>query len=65
MGASTAQSRWELENNVQSSASADSFFTYDAAGQQALLQQKPWTKDPQFFTKYVMQAANACFGKLV
>jgi COP9 signalosome complex subunit 5 len=47
-GASTAQLRWELENSVRASAT-DALYTYDAAEQQAIQAQKPWTKDPHFF----------------
>ena len=53
MEASTSQARWELENDVQITGGADGFFTYNAAEQQAIQQQKPWTKDPQYFQKYV------------
>ncbi|KAK9786272.1 hypothetical protein WJX73_002061 [Symbiochloris irregularis] len=56
MGTSAAQSRWELENNIQPSAAVDNLYVHDAAGQQALLQQKPWTKDPQFFNSVQVSA---------
>jgi COP9 signalosome complex subunit 5 len=46
---STAQRRWELENGVQASSSADAYYRYDAPEQQAIQQQKPWTKDPHYF----------------
>jgi COP9 signalosome complex subunit 5 len=48
-GPSTAQLRWELENNVQPVASTDALYKYDVAEQQAIQAQKPWTKDPHFF----------------
>lgn len=45
-----AQKRWELENAVQVvQGDADSLYKYDNAAQQAVQQQKPWTKDPHHF----------------
>jgi len=40
--------RWELENNVHN-VSTDLLYKYDAAEQQAIQAQKPWTKDPHYF----------------
>lgn len=45
--------RWELENNVQN-VSTDALYKYDAAEQQAIQAQKPWTKDPHFFKQCVL-----------
>ena len=45
----TAQRRWELENNVQHVDEVEGFFRYNHAEQQAILQQKPWSKDPHLF----------------
>eukprot|EP00775_Hariotina_reticulata_P011952 gene11952-12095_t len=61
--ASTSQSgdvarmRWELENNVHN-VSTDLLYKYDAAEQQAIQAQKPWTKDPHYF-KHVRMSALA------
>ena len=46
---SDARLRWELENNVQAVTDVDALFKYDAAEQQVMQQQKPWSKDPHFF----------------
>ena len=46
---SSAQKRWELENNVQPADEVEGFFRYSQAEQQAILQQKPWSKDPHLF----------------
>jgi len=51
----SARARWELENNIQE---GDAIYKYDAAQQQAIQQQKPWTKDPHFF-KHVRISALA------
>ena len=49
-GASTsAQQRWELENDVRHVSEVDALYTFDAAEQQAIQQQRPWSKDPQYF----------------
>ncbi len=50
-GAGVARMRWELENNVQAQGGedVDALFRHDAAEQQVVQQQKPWTKDPHFF----------------
>lgn len=45
-----ARQRWELENDMQDIQS-DAYYKYDASEQQALQQQKPWTKDPHYFKK--------------
>ena len=37
----TAQKRWELENNIEY-IDADQLYKYDAAGQNAINQQRPW-----------------------
>ena len=45
-----AQQRWELENDISKvDAGDDAYYKYDHASQQALQQQKPWTKDPHYF----------------
>ena len=49
---STAQTRWEIENGVQPTDNVDSYYAYNAAEQQAIQQQRPWTKDPQYFKRY-------------
>eukprot|EP00897_Mesotaenium_endlicherianum_P007142 jgi/Mesen1/6456/ME000033S05736 len=43
-----AKQTWELENKVET-VDPDALFKYDEAAQVATLQQKPWTKDPNFF----------------
>lgn len=53
-----ARLRWELENNVQTTEDISQLYKYDAAEQQAIQQQKPWTKDPHFF-KHVRMSALA------
>ena len=45
----SAQQRWELENNVQPADEVEGFFRYNQAEQQAIQQQKPWSKDPHLF----------------
>lgn len=45
-----ARQRWELENDIQD-IQTDAYYKYDHAEQQALQQQKPWTKDPHYFKK--------------
>ncbi|KAK9905485.1 hypothetical protein WJX75_000724 [Coccomyxa subellipsoidea] len=57
-GSSDAQKRWELENTVQNVEGSDAYYVYDGAEQQALQQQKPWTKDPHYF-KHVRISALA------
>lgn len=52
-GSSDAQKRWELENTVQNVEGSDAYYVYDGAEQQALQQQKPWTKDPHYFKQCV------------
>lgn len=47
-GSSVAQKTWELENAVET-VDPDAVFRYDESQQSAILQQKPWTKDPNFF----------------
>lgn len=62
--ATIARQTWEIENNIvamdspaAASASAattaasdsDAIFEYDADSQTSIQQQKPWTRDPQFF----------------
>lgn len=46
---SSAQRRWELENNVQPADEVEGFFRYNQAEQQAIQQQKPWSKEPHLF----------------
>jgi len=46
-----------LENNIQP-IEADQIYKYDAAKHQAILQAKPWTKDPHYF-KHVKISAIA------
>ena len=48
----TAQRRWELENNVQADDEVEGFFSYNHAEQQAVQQQKPWSKDPHLYKQY-------------
>ena len=48
-GSNPALQRWELENNVQPGDEVEGFFRYNQAEQQALQQQKPWSKDPHLF----------------
>jgi COP9 signalosome complex subunit 5 len=45
----TAQRRWELENQVQAASGADALYKYDPSEQSAIQQQRPWTKDPHYF----------------
>jgi len=45
----SAQRRWELENNVQADDEVEGFFRYNHAEQQAVQQQKPWSKDPHLY----------------
>ena len=45
----SAQRRWELENNVQVDEEVEGFFRYNHAEQQAVQQQKPWSKDPHLY----------------
>lgn len=46
---SPAQRRWELENNVHVDEEVEGFFRYNHAEQQAVQQQKPWSKDPHLY----------------
>ncbi len=46
---SSAQRRWELENNVQVDEEVEGFFRYSHTEQQAVQQQKPWSKDPHLY----------------
>lgn len=55
--ASTSKARWELENSVQAINDVEAYYKYDAAAQQAIQQQKPWTKDPHYFKQCV-----ACYA---
>eukprot|EP00238_Polyblepharides_amylifera_P008265 CAMPEP_0196587942 /NCGR_PEP_ID=MMETSP1081-20130531/59116_1 /TAXON_ID=36882 /ORGANISM="Pyramimonas amylifera, Strain CCMP720" /LENGTH=356 /DNA_ID=CAMNT_0041910289 /DNA_START=95 /DNA_END=1165 /DNA_ORIENTATION=- len=67
-GTSTAQQRWELENNIVevqggtsgifSALESDSIFKYDQVQQSAIQAQRPWTKDPHYF-KHVRISALA------
>ncbi len=45
--ASDAQKRWELENGVQAQ---NELYKYNATAHTQLVQQKPWRKDPHYFT---------------
>ena len=45
-----AQQRWELENNVAQDA-VEGYFRYDEQEHKTLQNQKPWTKDPDYFKK--------------
>ncbi len=49
--ASTSRARWELENNIQqvSGEDVDALFKFDAAEQQLIQSQKPWSKDPHHY----------------
>lgn len=53
-GSTNAQKRWELENDVHTLSEADSLFKYNREEQQAVQQQKPWARDPQFFKQCVL-----------
>lgn len=57
MDGADARRRWELENEVGPSE-VEQFYHYDNAEQQAMQQQKPWSKDPHFF-KHVKISALA------
>ena len=48
MDAADARKRWELENEVGPSE-VEQYYRYDNAEQQAMQQQKPWSKDPHYF----------------
>lgn len=50
---STAQQRWELENNVQQVDEVEGYFRYNQAEQQGIQQQRPWSKNPNHFKQYV------------
>lgn len=54
----SAQKRWELENDVQPADEVEGYFRYNQAEQQAIQQQKPWSKDPHLF-KHVRISALA------
>lgn len=58
--ASTSRARWELENNIQqvSGEDVDALFKFDAAEQQLIQSQKPWSKDPHHY-KHVRMSALA------
>lgn len=58
---STAQKRWELENNVQSIDEVESYFRYNQAEQQAVQQQRPWAKDPHHFKQSVLSLDKLLF----
>ena len=45
-GASSAQARFELENDIRA---VDAVYTYDNPQQQKWLSAKPWTRDPRYF----------------
>eukprot|EP00735_Rhodelphis_limneticus_P009101 TRINITY_DN2540_c0_g1::TRINITY_DN2540_c0_g1_i1::g.19091::m.19091 TRINITY_DN2540_c0_g1::TRINITY_DN2540_c0_g1_i1::g.19091 ORF type:complete len:341 (+),score=36.76,sp/Q54PF3/CSN5_DICDI/68.42/9e-169,JAB/PF01398.16/1.9e-30,Prok-JAB/PF14464.1/2.2e-05,UPF0172/PF03665.8/0.23,UPF0172/PF03665.8/1.3e+02 TRINITY_DN2540_c0_g1_i1:57-1079(+) len=49
MDVDQAKKRFILENNVQQVSETDDMYKYDAAAHQAVLQSKPWTKDPHYF----------------
>ena len=55
----TAQAPWELENNVQQVEDVDSLFRYDQQEQQAIQQQKPWSKDPNYFKQYALRPSRS------
>lgn len=48
-GSSDARKRWELENDVHVVSEADGLFRYDKHEQQAIQQQRPWTRNPHHF----------------
>jgi len=53
--AAAALKRFELENNIQA-VDSDQIYKYDAAKHQAILQSKPWTKDPHYFKQVKISA---------
>ncbi|ORY86296.1 JAB1/Mov34/MPN/PAD-1 ubiquitin protease-domain-containing protein [Protomyces lactucae-debilis] len=53
---SIPQQTFELENRVQTLASTDAIFHYDAAEQKRLQQEAPWKKDPHFFKSVKISA---------
>lgn len=55
-GSTNAQKRWEMENEVHTLSEADSLFKYSREEQQAVQQQKPWARDPQFFKRVRVSA---------
>ena len=48
-----ALKRWELENEVEPT---DHVYAYDNAAQQTFLTDKPWKKDPKYFTHVACSA---------
>lgn len=50
-----AQQRWELENNVADDA-VEGYFRYDEQEHRTLQQQKPWSKDPNYFKNVCVSA---------
>jgi len=44
-----AMKTWEMENEINLTASVDEIFKYDHQGQSDMLAAKPWTKDPHYF----------------
>lgn len=51
MDAASARLRWELENNIQSTADGDALYRYNAQEEQTIRQIRPWTRDPHYFKK--------------
>jgi len=51
MDSAVAQNRWELENQIDQAGPSDidSLYRWDADEQRAIQNQKPWTKDPNYF----------------
>jgi hypothetical protein len=49
--AQAAQLRWELENGIEGAESADidSLYRWDPDATRAIQNEKPWTKDPNYF----------------
>lgn len=57
--AAVARQTWEIENNIPMdtpSGDSDAIFEYDDAAQSAILQQKPWTRDPHYFKNVKISA---------
>lgn len=61
---SAARARWELENDIQAD-DVDNYYQFNLAEQQALQQQKPWAKDPNYFKQYAFYTLPAPLLQLI
>eukprot|EP00794_Sanderia_malayensis_P004889 gene4889-5529_t len=56
MDSNMAMKTFELSNNIEQLQNIDDMYRYSKEEQQAILQRKPWTKDPHYFKNIKVSA---------